>query len=102
LANRIRQLARRKEMQLQTVAKRAGMTRSNLYRILGGQVEPRYRSLIALAGALGVHPGELFLDARPREGCEDVDAILDVCRRLNYDGRYRVLCYARYEESIAA
>jgi transcriptional regulator with XRE-family HTH domain len=53
-------LRQRSGLSLDALAERSQVGRDELTGILSGQVEARAGTVYLLAGALGVHPGELF------------------------------------------
>ena len=62
LGERIRRFRRRAGWTQEELAKRAGMGRVTLSRLESGDQSPRYRTLVALAKALGVSVSDLLLD----------------------------------------
>jgi len=100
LGARIKQLARRADLTLVQVADRGGIARSHIHRVLRGECEPSYKMLLALARGLDVEPADLLVDGRSRHNINEIDQLVAVCNRLTYDQIFRVLHYARYEESL--
>lgn len=95
----IRDLAKERGLTMVQVADAAGITRSNLYRILGGQ-KPRFDTLVKLAKALSVEPHELIGGVSVQ--CEDrLKTLVRICRELRDDRLLRVIWYARYERDVA-
>ena len=99
----IRDLAKERGLTMCQVADAAGITRSNLYRILGGQ-KPRFDTLVKLAKALNVEPHELIGGASPVAALkveERLKLLVSVCLGLKEDSLLRVVWYARYERDAA-
>jgi DNA-binding XRE family transcriptional regulator len=65
LGERIRQLRQRAGWTQEELAERAGIGRVTLSRLEGGDRSPRYRTLVALAKALGVSVTDLLVDRAP-------------------------------------
>ncbi len=67
VARNVRRIARTKRLAITHVADRAGVSRAELFNVLGGEKSPTVRLLVKLADALEVDIAELFapLVARP-------------------------------------
>ncbi|MFF4777047.1 helix-turn-helix domain-containing protein [Microtetraspora fusca] len=63
MINRVRQLRKERLMTLETLAERAGVTKSYLSKVERGQSTPSIAVSVALARALDVHLDRLFLDS---------------------------------------
>jgi transcriptional regulator with XRE-family HTH domain len=72
LAKRIRALREASGLSQQEVAERGGLSLSLVAKLEQGKKgDPRASSLLALADALGVKPGQLLDDLYPAEGRKD-------------------------------
>ncbi|SEW14062.1 helix-turn-helix domain-containing protein [Chitinophaga arvensicola] len=60
LGKKIRQLKEAKNITDRELAKLAGISSSQVWRLLDGQVNPTYSTLKAIAEVLDVHPGIFF------------------------------------------
>ncbi len=67
LGERIRQFRQRAGLTQEELTKRAGIGRVTLSRLESGDHSPRYRTLVALAKALGVSVTDLLVDTTPTE-----------------------------------
>lgn len=65
---RIRQLRKRKGVNLRELARRSGVGVATLSRIESGEANPRLSTLLKLADVLGVFVGQLFEKPSTRKG----------------------------------
>ncbi len=61
LGTRIKAVASERDVSLNSVAKQTGLTRSYVAALANSRIkDPRISTLLKIARALGVHPGELL------------------------------------------
>jgi len=69
IANRLCSLRRAAGLSKRDVAERADLSRSRVAKMeRGRKTDPRASTLLVLAGALGVQPGQLLGDPAPHDG----------------------------------
>lgn len=65
---RIKEIAKEKNITLNELAERIGVTQPSISRMVNGVIMPSWDTLDRIADALGVEPYELFSNAPRRDG----------------------------------
>ncbi len=99
----LRRMIKSRQIPLTVLARKSGVPRSHLYRLMSSETEPRWRHVQALCEALSCHPWDFYLygsaDEVPLD--EVTFELTQVCARLSPNSRERVLRFAEFEEELS-
>ncbi len=101
-ATTLRRCLEQQEMTIVELAKRSGLSRNSLHRILTGWGEPKYTTIKRLAKGLGVQPFDLF-ELTPVEEVPLNDTLYKVIRiasQLSPKSQQRILRFAEFERDL--
>lgn len=101
-ATTLRRCLEQREMTVVELAKRSGIARNSLHRLLNGWAEPHYSTIRKVAKGLGVQPFDLF-ELTPVEEVPLNDTLYRVVRiasQLSPKSQQRILRFTEFERDL--